>query len=509
VDESDVILPVAKSSHNAVVTIYLEGVKDGRRFIKQAEQAAALKPVFALKVGRSPAGKKAVSSHTGALAGEDSAYSAAFRRAGILRVGQTDEMFAKAKALAWSPLPVGNRIAVLTNAGGPGVIAADAVSHFGLAAANLGQETTESLKRLLPDAASVENPVDMLASASPDIYSKSLRLILDDPGVDMVLVIAPPPPMFEAIDVVKEVAGVIKRSSKPVALSLMGNRLVAEAVGYCRSEKILEYTFPEEGIGALSALWQWVEIQERDISKLVFEPPKSVLSAANQILDRIKQKVGIGYLPMEEGLEIARLYDLPVVETIFASDSAQAVRAAEKLGYPVVMKIAVEGISHKSDMGGILMNLDSREAVIRGYENLSEKFSAHIKGEQSFSVQLQNLIEGGQEVIVGAVRDPVFGPLTMFGSGGIEVEGLNDIQFSIAPLTKSDFDFMIENTWAGKKLRGYRHLIKADIQIVQDILVRLGQIMFDCPGVQEIEINPLIVLSEGQGAHAVDIRMIG
>ena len=509
VDESDVILPAAKSPQNAVVTIYLEGVKDGRKFINQAEQAVELKPVLALKVGRSPAGKKAVSSHTGALAGEDASYSAAFRKAGILRVEKTEEMFTKAKTLAWSAMPGGNRVAVLTNAGGPGVIATDAVSHHGLIMASLGQGTTKSLRRLLPDAASVRNPVDMLASAAPKIYSKCLEVLLDDPGVDMVLAIVPPPPMFEAIDVAKEIAGVIKRYSKPVVISFMGSGLVEEAVKFCRLEKIPEYTFPEDGISALAALWQRVQYKKRDKSKLGSATPMSVISDANQILDKINQKSKGGYLPTEEGMEIARLYGLPGVDTIFASSSAEAAQAAEKLGYPVVMKIAVEEISHKSDRGGILMNLESREEVIHGYENLNEKFAVHIKGEQSFAVQIQKMIGAGQEVIVGAVRDPVFGPLVMFGSGGIEVEGLKDIQFSIAPMTRADMEYMMANTWAGKKLQGYRHLQKADIQIVQETLVSLGQILIDCPGIKEIEINPLIVLGEGQGAHAVDIRMIG
>lgn len=506
INESDVLFPIVQNPQTKVITLYLESIQDGMAFLREAEIAASIKPVLALKVGRTEAGKKAAYSHTGALAGSDSAYSAAFRRAGILRVERIEDLFRKAKALAWTSLPHGNKVAILTNAGGPGVTAADAIERYGLAAAELSQSTQDKLSDLLPQAASVGNPVDMLASASPEIYAQCLELLLDDQGVDMVLVIAPPPPMFKSLDIARELAGVVGQFSKPVVVALMGSYLVEEAVSFLDERKIAVYAFPEDGIVALVTLWNRAEILNRDRSLLAYKVSGENRRSVGQLLKGLKQKGG--FVPMDTALEIARRYDLPLLEQVFASSPEKAAEVAAEIGYPVALKIAVKGISHKSDLGGVLLNLKSEEEVIEGYTTLSRTAARHLSKDYVFGVHIQRMVRAGQEVIVGAVRDPVFGPIVMFGSGGVDVEGLQDIQFAVAPLIKADLEYLINETWAGKKLMGFRGCQKADIEAVKETLTKVGQVMIDNQEITEIEINPLIVLEGEQGAYGVDFRMV-
>ncbi len=507
VTESDVLLPTAQSPHTKVLTLYLESIQDGRKFIQKASQASKNKPVLALKVGRSAIGKKAAASHTGALAGSDTAYAAAFRRAGVQRVETIEDLFMKAKALAWCQPPKNNRVAILTNAGGPGVTAADALEQNVLQAAVFSEETIKRLAEILPDAASLQNPVDMLASASPQIYGACLELLAEDPGVDMVLVIAPPPPMFAAEDISDQLIAVAKKTSKPVVASFMGSRLVEEGIKRLRDAHIAEYAFPEDAVSALSALWQASKNAGINAQELVHQPSPGAKSAISALIKA--QTLDGSFIPADVTSNILELSGLSVLGLRFADSPEGAVAHAIGLGYPVVMKVGVEGISHKSDVGGIILNLDSDEAVRESYLALQKKITPQLQTGERFGVHIQKMAGKGQEVIIGAIRDPVFGPMIMFGSGGVEVEGLKDIQFSIAPPTAHDLDYLLENTWAGKKLGGFRSFAKADAGAVRDALVKLGSLMADFPEIQEIEINPLVVMEDGQGAFAVDARMTG
>ncbi|MCB2179916.1 acetate--CoA ligase family protein [bacterium] len=506
VNESDVLVPTAESIFTRVITMYLEGVQDGRNFMHQAQEVSKIKPLLALKVGSTSVGQKAASSHTGALAGSDMAFDAAFRRAGVQRMDSIEKMFQAAKTLAWCNLPENSRVAILTNAGGPGVTAADALEQNGLIAAKLSESTIRRLKDLLPGAASFQNPVDMLASASPQVYGACLGVLLDDPGVDMALVIAPPPPMFEALDIAEEIIAAAATTHKPVVTSFMGSRLVADAVTRLREAKIPEYSFPEDGVAALAALWRTNEIQNRSEGEISYLPSEEALEMVQGVLDTISTKGQ--FIPSEIAGILLKQYGMPVLNLEYAASADLAEQQAVRMGFPVAMKVAVNDISHKSDVGGIILNLDSETAVRESYLELEHKIAPLLPAEESFGVHLQKMVEKGQEVIIGAVRDPLFGPLVMFGSGGVEVEGLKDIQFAIAPLTAEDLDYMLEHTWAGEKLRGFRSYAKADIEAVKIALIQLGQLMVDFPEIQEIEINPLIVFEEGSGAAAVDVRLL-
>ena len=272
VNETDVLLPVAADEHTHVLTLYLEGVSNGRRFVEQASKVARLKPILALKVGRYAGGQRAVASHTGALAGQESAFNAAFRRAGVIRASTSEELFDWARALAWCPLPQGRNVAILTNAGGPGVTAADAVEGVGLSLARLSQETQAALRAVLEPAASVQNPVDMLAAASPPEYANCLRILLNDPEVHSVMVVLPPPPMHTAGGIAKAIIPVIYTAEKPVVISLMGERLIQEAVEYFRAARIPEYRFPERAAAALAVLAQRAEALARSVTQEPMAP---------------------------------------------------------------------------------------------------------------------------------------------------------------------------------------------------------------------------------------------
>ena len=508
VNETDVLAPVAADPFTRVLTLYLEGVSDGRRFVSEAGRITRHKPVIALKVGRYDSGQRAVASHTGALAGQENAFNAAFRRAGVIRAENSEEMFDWARALAWCPPPRGRSVAVLTNAGGPGVTAADALEANRLRLAQLDEATTAALRRVLPPAASLYNPVDMLASASPEQFAAALRLLLSDPGVDSALVILPPPPMFTAGAVAKALIPIIHHSDKPVVIALMGERLIQEAVEHFRAAHVPEYRFPERAASALAVLAQRAEYLDRAVGQAGSLPNNITglrLEQAATILETHHSK---GLLPPEIASNLLQAYGILTPPARLATCAKQAVEFAAALGFPVALKVASSEIPHKSDAGGVLLNLEDEQAVARGFAAIIENIHTAQPQATIQGVYVQPMVTAGQEVIVGALQDVQFGPIVMFGSGGVEVEGLRDVAFALAPLTEEEVGYLLENTWAGRKLHGYRNLPPADRAAVLDILSRVGRLATDFPQLSTIEINPLRVLPQGQGAVAVDIRII-
>jgi acetyltransferase len=499
VTETDVLATVAADEHTRVLALYLEGISDGARFVQMAQQVARQKPLLALKVGRTGGGKKAAASHTGALAGEEAAYDAAFRRAGVQRAETAQEMFDWARALAWCPLPRGNNVAVLTNAGGPGVMAADALEAHGLVLAPLTMQTKDALCEILSAAASVANPVDMLATATPQQYAGSLRLLLTDINVDAVLLILPPPPMDSAIGVTRQITPIIQAASKPVIVALMGHGLIQEARDAFRAARIPTYPFPETGSSALAALAQRARILAQPEEQPVVYQDIDV-ARARELLAAAEP----GWLSQEIINSLLHAYGIPTPAMALAQTAVEAGAMASEMGFPVVLKIVSPNIVHKSDVGGIALNLAGAAAVEGAFVEMVTRAHESDPQAEVAGVQVQRMVTGGQEVIAGVTRDPQFGPLIMFGSGGVEVEGLQDVAFDLAPLTRSAVRRLLQETWAGKKLAGYRNIRAVDVTGTVDILTRLGQMAADLPQLAEIEINPLFVLAGG--ATAVDVR---
>ncbi|MBK9052695.1 MAG: acetate--CoA ligase family protein [Chloroflexi bacterium] len=502
VGETDVLAPVAADPDTRVITLYMEGVQDGRRFIETAQAVTREKPIVALKVGRSLGARQAVASHTGALAGEDSAFTAAFRQAGIIRADTSEELFDWARALAWCPLPKGRRVAVLTNAGGPGVTAIDALDVNKLVVAPLTEATRQQLQEVLPPAANVHNPVDMLAGASPEQYAACLRILLADEGVDSVLVILPPPPMHTAGAVARTLIPLIYSSEKPVVIALMGERLIQEAVEHFRAARVPEYRFPERAAAALAILSERAEYLAGERQEAV-RPRHIDHHLAETIL---RDATSDGFLPPQVVNDLLRAYGIPVPEMGLARTPQEAVQWADRVGYPVVLKIVAPEIVHKSDIGCVQLNLADEVAVREAYQTIMTNGRQAQPAAAIEGVSVQPMIPTGQEVIIGAVQDPQFGAMVMFGSGGVEVEQLKDVAFALAPLTETEAARMLSQTWAGRRLQGYRHLPPGDQAQTIAVLLRLGQLAADWPQLAEIEINPLRVLVPGKGVMAVDAR---
>lgn len=502
VRETDVLVSVAADPHTRVITLYLEGVSDGRRFVRAATAVAREKPVLALKVGRYASGQKAVASHTGALAGSESAFGAAFRRAGVIRADTSEELFDWARTLAWCPLPKGPNVAILTNAGGPAVTAADAVESLGMKLAELQPETKQALGEFLPGAASVQNPVDMLAGASPQDFNRALRLLLDDAQVDSVIVIFPPPPLYTAGGVARAIIPSIYAAKKPVMAVVLGERMIQEAVEYFRAARVVEYRFPERAAAALAVLWRRAQYLATERGK----PQRLADVRPGVVHGALRGKRKPGFLPQEIVNQMLTAYGIPVPPIALADTAVSAATLAEGMGFPVALKVASAAIPHKSDVGGVRLNLLDGPHVQQAFAEMMERVKTAISDAPIEGIHVQRMIPQGQEVIIGAVQDPQFGPLVMFGSGGVEVEGLKDVDFCLAPLTRAEAEEMLGRTWAGRKLHGFRNIPAADREAVIDAILRLGQLAADFPQLQEIEINPLRVLEEGQGAFAVDAR---
>lgn len=490
VNETDMLPMLTDDDATKVIVIYMESISNGRRFVQTASDVAKRKPVIALKVGRFEAGQKAAASHTGALAASDTAFDAAFEKAGVLRAETAEQMFDWARALETCPLPKGNRIGILTNAGGPGVIAADSLEHHGLVLAQLSESTLEALSAILPPAANIHNPVDMLASASPEVYAECLDILLQDQNVDGVMIILPPPPMFKAEVVAKKSVEVINKFDKPVVIALMGSTLIENAENEFRDARVPTYPFPERAASALAVLARRAKFiandgrQTMDNGFMVSRPSSGVSLSMDDLM---------------------QTYDIPTAPIKLARDENEAVQMANEFGYPVVMKIASPDILHKSDAGGVMLNIKDAKCLQSGYAQMIKQVKSAEPDAKIEGVHIQRQIPEGQEVIVGMARDPQFGALMMFGSGGVEVEGLKDVAFCLGPLNQAEAEGMMRKTWAGRKLKGFRNIPPVDEEAVRDVLIKLSRLAAEHEEIEEIEINPLRALT--RGAVAVDVRM--
>lgn len=503
-NEADLLAPTAADPHTSVIAIYLEGVHDGPKFIREASSITPEKPVVVMKVGRSESARAAVASHTGALAGSDHAYQAAFRRAGILRAGRSEELFDWARVLAWSPPVHGRRMAVLTNAGGCGAITTDTLVDHGLELAQLSEETRNTMQMRLPDAASTRNPVDMLAQAGPEEFSGCLQDLLADDEVDGVLVILPAPPVSTPAEIASALLAVIAKADKPVLAVFMGEELILDAVDVFKKEQVPFFRFPEQAASAMSALYQrslqlkrpapdWVEVVGIDKEGAAAALAQAVVGSD-------------GFLDPGSVSRIAHAYGIPLPEERIVRSAEEAVQEAERMGFPVVLKVVSADIPHKSDTGGIALDIRDPEAAAEAYRQVTTLPLESVPGAKIEGALLQKMLPDGQEVIAGAVRDIQFGPLLMFGSGGVEVEALGDVAFSLTPVERGEISAVLDETWAGRKLAGYRGSPPCDRGAVVDVLARIGRLMEDFPELSELEINPLRIFPGKSGAVALDLR---
>ncbi len=504
VTETDMLEYFAEDENVNVIAMYVEGIQDGPRFMEVARRVSQKKPIVFLKAGKNDAGAKAVSSHTGSLAGSYAAYQAALAQAGVVEVETISQLFNVAWALGTQPLPAGKRVAITTNAGGAAALAADSLAFNGFELAKISPEIQQKLRTKLNPSAQVSNPVDMLGSVSPEDYIWSLGNLDADEGVDVLLPILVPQSLVDTLGVAKAWVEIGKQTNKTLLTCLMGERSTLESEQWLNMAGVPVFAYPDEAGRVLKGMQQYKQV----LTKPPFNPIEARNIDHNKMAAALALANGARAVGEYETRIMLEAYGIQNVPGDLAMDVDEALMIADKSGYPVVMKIVSEDILHKSDSGGIALNILNPEQLRVEYDAMLARIaqiepSARIRG-----VMVEQMAPKGLEVIIGMRRDPTFGPLMMFGLGGTMVELLKDISFKVAPLTSEDIDEMIENTLAGKLLKGYRSSAKADIKAVKETIARLSQLSLDNPAISEIEINPLIVYPEGQGAISLDSRAI-
>ncbi|MHC5180562.1 MAG: acetate--CoA ligase alpha subunit [Planctomycetota bacterium] len=505
IDELDLIEAFGEDPETKVIAGYLENITDGNSFVEEAEQISHSKPIILIKSGSTSAGAQAASSHTGSLAGEETAYEAVFERSGVIRCNSIKEQFDYAQAFANQPLPGGNGVAVITNAGGPGIMAADAVEKEGLTFAKLTDETKAKLAEGLPAAANIHNPVDVLGDALADRYEFALDIVLDDPNVDAVLVLLTPQAMTESAATAEAMTRILsKKNKKPVFGSFLGANEVAEAIDILRANGIPQYDSPESAIATIRTMVDYVKWRKRPkrVIKLFPVNRRKVETIIERHLRNGTREVG-----ETEAKEILGAYGFIRPEGSICSTAEQAANVAQQLGFPVVMKIWSPDILHKSDVGGVKVGLKNAQEVMDAFDLMMYRIPKKMPEAEILGVLVQEMCRSGKEVILGMHRDPHFGPLMMFGMGGTMVEVLKDVSFYPAPLTADEARQMLVNTKTYQILQGVRGEKGVDIDAIAEGLQRLSQLVTEFPQIQELDINPYVIGPEGTAAIAVDARM--
>jgi acetyltransferase len=515
VDELDLLRYLHKDKDTEVIIMYLEELRRGPEFIDEVKEITTYgdrpTPILVIKSGRTSAGAQAAASHTGALAGSEAVYDSIFEQAGMIRVDSINDLFDFASTFTIKDMhghrkiPRGNRVAIVTNAGGPGIVATDMTVSSGLQLAHFEDETIEALKSHLPSTANFHNPVDVIGDAASDRYENALNAVIKDGNVDGCLVILTPQSMTNALETAKAVVKIAKRSSKPVLCCFMGIMDVSAGVKYLQEHGIPVFRFPENAaraFGAMTHYAQWLDRQhlaQFDMHHDI-EQAQSVIQ---KCLDR-----GQTYLGELDGLEVLRCYGFPVLPTVIATSPEQAGDLAEEMGFPVVMKIVSPQIIHKSDANGVLVKLKDRASVEAGYTKIVENARQFDASAEIQGVLVQKMAEQGRELILGANRYPVFGPLIMFGFGGIFVEVFKDVAFRLAPIKRNEARRMMRKIKAFKLLGAFRGNPPCDIETIERLLVSLSDMMINHPEIQELDINPLMVHEVGKGASVADCRII-
>ncbi len=490
--------------HTDVILMYLESFGNPRKFTQLARRLTRKKPIIAVKAGRTAAGARAASSHTGALAGLDVATEALLEQCGVLRALSVEDLFDMAMAFVCCPIPRGDRVAILTNAGGPAIMATDACISFGLKMAELSPRTRAQLRLRLPEECAVENPVDLIASADAATYRFALDLMLADENVDAVVVIFVPPIMVDPREIAQAIAEVTGRYEKPVLGVFMAPEEFFQQAHRQLDRAFPIYRFPESAARALSALVTYHKRRNREEGEVrTFSVAQDVVA---RLLRSIRQE-GRTDLNLAESLTVLEAYGFPVCRFGFARTAKEALTVAREIGYPVVLKVIAQTLTHKSEIGGVLVDVRTDEELLRGFQALTERVERHGLSRDFQGVLIQEMVRGGREVILGLVHDPQFGPLIMFGLGGIYAESLADVTFRIWPLTDRDAHEMIRSIRSYAILKGTRGEPPVDVETLEEALLRLSQLAGDFPEIAELDINPFIASPLPQASKAVDARI--
>jgi acetyltransferase len=509
VKETDLLLGLAADPLTKAILMYVEELSHGQEFIDTCHRithGSNPKPIIAIKTGRTSEGAAAAASHTGSLAGSDEVYDAVLAQAGVMRVESVKELFDSAEIFVDPVLPQGRKTAIVTNAGGPGIMATDACIRNGMTLSKFQEYTIKSLKYQLPATASLKNPVDVIGDAKHDRYRSALDAVSADEGVDQLMVLVTPQTMTD----VTEIADVVRETKsfcgKPITGCLMGLVDVEAGVQHLRKHGVPAYAFPEDAMKAMSAKCRFAEWTRKPLA-----PYKTFQVDAPAVAKLFDDELKAGRTALVElkALEVFRHYGFPIVPYALATSAAEAGKAAAKIGFPVVMKISGPKIVHKTDVGGVKLNLTDEAAVQKAYTDMIASVQAKMGADvEIWGVLIQKMLPKGKETILGMTRDPRMGPLLMFGLGGIYTEALKDVQFRLAPLRENVARDMITAIRSVKLLTGFRGEPASDLDAIADCLLRLSQLVTDHPRIKELDINPLIAYAAGKGAMVADARVI-
>ncbi len=509
VNEIDLLDYLARDDKTSVIAMYLEDVSYGRQFIETVHKIfwTTGKPMLCLKSGRSPEGAKAVSSHTGSLAGSDSVYDALMTQSGVQRVDTIADLFDYALLYTTQPLPRGDRVAIITNAGGPGIMATDAAVRHGLKLAELSEETRGKLAGSLPATASLRNPIDVIGDARSDRYKAAVHTVLEDPNVDMGVVILTPQSMTEIEETAAVVPEAVEGVNKPVVCAFMGAKDVAPGVEVLRKARIPNYPFPEDAVRSLAAAARLVELHEIPRREMAVFDDLAVDKAGKlirEMLDGRQER----YLTQAECRPILECYNLPLLKSGVATTADEAASLADSIGGAVVMKVMSGDVVHKYDAGGVILDVHGGDEARQAFQRIHDNVQKAVPGARIDGILVEQMAPKGVEVILGASRDPRFGPLMMFGLGGTLVEVLKDVSFRLAPMWHISAERMVRQIRSFKVLDGFRGNPPADLKSIVDTLLRLSALVCNHPEVSELDINPLIVHPEGEGCSVADSRVM-
>ena len=504
VTETELFEYLRQDEKTDVILLYLEELRDGRKMIEVARRVTrgeGAKPILAIKSGRTPQGADAAASHTGSLAGEDSICDAIFHEAGITRVASIEEMFNAAIMYAYEPKPEGNRLAIVTNAGGPGVMATDAAVGVGLSVPRLAEPTMAKLAQSLPATANLKNPVDVIGDARADRYMEALADVLDDPNIDEALVILTPQSMTDIDAIARGICQIHEKANKPIACSFMGATDVASGVHVLQESHIPHYILPEWACRAMADVQRILAWRRQGLDEP--EPVGVDQAAAGAILEGAPA----GYLLEHEALDVLGAYGLPVPQFKLCSGADEAAEFAQQIGFPVVLRIVSPQVVHKWDVKGVVLDLADAAAVRAAFDRMLRDVAEAMPEAEIRGAVVRRMIPGGHEVILGAKRDPAFGPTLMFGLGGLYVELFRDVTFALAPISRGRADRMLRQVKAYRLLEGLRGGAKADIEGVQNCMIRIGQLVSDFERIAELDVNPLIVGPAETGNTVADVRI--
>jgi len=510
INEIDFLRYLKEDPDTQLILMYLEDISSGHAFMEIGKEITyhAGKPILVVKSGRSTEGARAAASHTGSLAGSDATYDAIFYQSGIQRVEGINELFNYAEAFSKQPLPRGNRVAIVTNAGGPGIMATDAAVRHGLKLATLSEETRAKLKTHLPPTASLGNPVDIIGDATHERYEAAIRIVVEDDGVDGAIVILTPQAMTDILETAEILPRVGADVNKPILGSFMGMVDISEGVEYLQSHGIPNYVFPEAAARSMAAMVRFGErLATRERRRVITRMPCDADGVARFFRGKLATDEN-AYVSEAEAYDIFAAYRLPVPRRRMIRDASEIDGAVAAVGLPAVMKVVSPDIIHKSDAGGVKVNLSTPEAVRSAYDEIianALRYKADARIDGVFMVEMAGK---GVEVILGATRDPTFGPICMFGLGGIFVEVMKDVTFRLAPMWELSAENMIRQIKSFRILEGVRGNPPSDLDALKQCIMKLSQLAADHPEIREMDINPLIVYPKGGGCVVADGRIM-